>query len=195
MNSALLRTEELSIGRGDRILVRSLNLSVEPGTALHLRGRNGVGKTSLLEVLAGLRAPESGTVHRPGAGLHWLGHKNALNADLTVSENLGFWCDLQRCGAERLLPALQAVGMAALRHRACRSLSAGQKRRAALARLLLVSRPLWLLDEPLSALDAEGLQVFSGLLATHLEGGGAAVVSSHQALPVAAVSLRDIELA
>ena len=83
MTPALLRTEELSVGRGDRILARGLNLSVQPGQLLHLRGRNGAGKTSLLEVLAGLRAPESGRVHRPVSGLHWLGHKNALNADLT----------------------------------------------------------------------------------------------------------------
>ncbi len=190
----MLKAENLSVGRGDRVLLRGLDLAVEPGAALHLRGHNGVGKTSLLEVLAGLRPAVGGRVHRPAAGLHWLGHKNALNGDLSITENLRFWCASQAAGTDRLADALQALDISALRHRPCRSLSAGQKRRAALARLLLVRRPLWLLDEPLSALDAQGLACFAALLESHLESGGAAVLSSHQVLPIAAPRLRQIEL-
>lgn len=194
MTDALLRTENLSLGRGDRVLVDGLSFAVLPGTLLHLRGRNGIGKTSLLEVLAGLRKPVAGDIRHADQNLHWLGHRNALNGDLSVQENLRFWCALQGIGTVTIEPALDRLGLARLRHRLCRSLSAGQKRRAALARLLVARRRMWLLDEPLSALDAEGLQRFSEILVEHLDSGGGVVVTSHQPLPVAPRYLHDLEL-
>lgn len=194
MNDLLLRTESLSVGRGDRVLLRDLALSVGRGQLVHLRGRNGAGKTSLLEVLAGLRSAVSGKVERPAAGLHWLGHKNALNGDLSVYENLRFWCALQHCDPAPIADALTRLGLAKLRHRPSRALSAGQKRRAALARLLIAPRPLWLLDEPLAALDVDGLAYVGRLLDEHLQAGGGALVTSHQPLPVDRAAVQILEI-
>lgn len=195
MTPALLSTHDLSLGRGDRVLVSGLSLTLLPGSVLHLKGRNGAGKTSLLEVLAGLRSPVSGRVDRPDGGLHWLGHKNALNPDLSVIENLRFWCALQGIEGAAIAQAIDRLGLSRLRHRPARTLSAGQKRRAALARLLAVPRKLWLLDEPLSALDAEGLLRFAEIIDEHLAKNGAALVTSHQPLPVIDERVTVLELA
>jgi heme exporter protein A len=194
LSDLLLRTQSLSVGRGDRVLLRELSIAIGGGELVHLRGRNGIGKTTLLEVLAGLRSAVSGKVERPAAGLHWLGHKNALNGDLSVLENLQFWSALQHCDPQPIPAALERLGLSKLRHRPSRTLSAGQKRRAALARLLVAPRPLWLLDEPLAALDVEGLAYVGEMLEQHLQAGGGALVTSHQPLPIAASRLRQLEI-
>lgn len=182
--TALLSATALCIGRGDRRLVSDLNFSLQPGDVLHLRGRNGAGKSSLIEVLVGLRPPQSGDVHRArDEAFHWVGHRNALNPDLTLRENLDCWCALNGVSGDTIVPALERMGLARLRLRPARTLSAGQKRRAALARLLVARRPLWLLDEPLSGLDGEGLAVLGQLMNEHIAGDGAIVVTSHQSLP------------
>lgn len=184
MSEFLLSAVALSIGRGDRRLLSDLNFQVGAGDVLHLRGRNGAGKSSLIEVLVGLRPAQDGQVQRVEADrLHWVGHRNALNPDLSLIENLQAWCTLNGVEARSIVPALERMGLAKLRMRLSRTLSAGQKRRAALARLLLVSRPLWLLDEPLSGLDAEGLAVLGQLMNEHVASGGGIVVTSHQSLP------------
>lgn len=196
LQAPLISADMLSVARGDRTLLRGLSFVLAPGEVLHLRGRNGAGKTSLLEILAGLRQPLEGRLRKPDAdALHWLGHKNALNPALTVLENLRWWCGLNAAPVSAILPALERVGMETLRHRPCRTLSAGQKRRAALARLLLAPRPLWLLDEPLSGLDVDGIERFAELLATHARSGGAAIVTSHQPLAAGLPGLRLLELA
>lgn len=183
-SDALLTAAALSIGRGDRRLLSDLSFSVSAGDVLHLRGRNGAGKSSLIEVLVGLRPPQSGTLLRPPADrLHWIGHRNALHPDLSVVENLQYWCATQAVPAGKLSGVLEQVGLARLRARAARTLSAGQRRRAALARLLLAPRPLWLLDEPLSGLDQEGVALIGQLMNAHLAEGGALIVTSHQPLP------------
>lgn len=179
----VLGVAALRVGRGDRVLVDGFDLVLTPGQAVHLKGRNGAGKTTLLETLAGLRAPLAGRVERPSGGLHWLGHRNGLHAALSASENLAYWCAINGCAPQGIRPALERLGLARARHRPVRTLSAGQKRRAALARMVLAPRRLWLLDEPLSGLDAEGLERFGELLAAHLAGGGAALMTSHQPLP------------
>lgn len=162
-----------------------------------MRGGNGVGKTSLLEVLCGLRAPLEGgfTMRPPPEQVHWVGHKNALNLALTPTENLEFWCGLNGLAASGFMPVLQRLGIERLRHRPCRTLSAGQKRRCALARLLLVKRQLWLLDEPLDGLDAQGLALFAGMLREHLDNRGAAGITSHQPLPAGVPGVREWLLA
>ena len=194
--SALLGFRNLAIARGDRVLLRDLAGEISAGEILHIRGGNGVGKTSLLEVLAGLREPEAGAVERsiePDA-CHWIGHRNALNTALTPAENLRFWCALHGVAAEGVRDALRAFELARVADQPCRQLSAGQKRRAALARLAVTPRPLWFLDEPLSALDEGGVRHWLGLLERHQQQGGAAIITSHQALPAALPGLRTWEL-
>lgn len=192
----ILAVEDLSVHRGYRCLIRNLSLTVNGGVAIHLTGNNGIGKTSLLETLAGLRAPATGSI-KPDAEtrtLHWIGHKNALNLTLTPQENLEFWCGINGQRDINITDVLTRTGVERVRHRPCRTLSAGQKRRTALARLLIVQRPLWLLDEPLDGLDAQGLQCFAGLLQGHLDAGGGAVITSHQPLPAGISGIRALHL-
>ncbi|HKY92039.1 MAG TPA: heme ABC exporter ATP-binding protein CcmA [Nevskiaceae bacterium] len=192
----LLTASNLTVARGDRTLLSAFRLVVVSGDAVHLRGRNGAGKTSLLEVLAGVRRPAAGEVTSAGpTQIHWLGHRNALHIDLTASENLDYWCALHHVDPKGIPAALERVGLDKVRRRPVRTYSAGQKRRAALARLFLVRRPLWLLDEPLSGLDAHGVALFGATLAEHIGTGGAAVVTSHQALPGRLPRVTTIELA
>lgn len=191
----LLSADALCIGRGDRCLLSDLSFQIGAGDVLHLRGRNGAGKSSLIEVLVGLRPPQAGQLQRLDIErVHWIGHRNGLNGDLTLVENLAGWCALNALPTQRILPALERMGLARLRQRQARTLSAGQKRRAALARLLLESRPLWLLDEPLSGLDTEGLGLLGQLMNEHVAGGGGIVVTSHQALPGKLPRVSVIEL-
>lgn len=190
-----LSVEALSVARGDRLLIERLSFVVDGGSVLHLQGRNGVGKTSLLEVLCGLRVPTEGRVlgAPEPADRHWLGHKNAVNPMLGPLENLRFWCALNGARAADTEAALDRVGLRAQRHRPCGHLSTGQKRRAALARLVAVPRRWWFLDEPLAGLDVAGLELFGVLLREHVQGGGAAVVTSHQALP-AGIAVQDLHI-
>lgn len=191
-----LSVRQLAVARGDRNVVEGLDLAVAPGEILHVRGRNGAGKTSLLEALCGLRQPASGTIEgQPEPQRrHWIGHKNALNPALSPAENLRFWCALNGHPPAGVDAALERVGLKALRHRPCGSLSTGQRRRAALARLLAAPRPWWFLDEPLAGLDHAGIDLLSGLFEGHLRAGGAAVVTSHQPLPETQAGLRTLEL-
>jgi heme exporter protein A len=195
--TVLLAFHDLSVARGDRTLLHSLSDEVKAGEVLHIRGPNGVGKTSLLEILCGLREPTAGALSRNPApeDCHWLGHRNALNPALTPFENLRFWCALQSVPEEGVRGALREFGLYNVADRPCRQLSAGQKRRAALARLAVQRRTLWFLDEPLSALDQKGVQHWLSLLQEHQAQGGAAVVTSHQPLPVAVAGLRTQDLA
>lgn len=195
--TALIDFQNLSIARGDRVLLRGLNGMLSAGEILHLRGANGAGKTSLLEVLAGLRDAEAGTVTRnfePDA-CHWVGHRNALNEALTPQENLRFWCELNGASCEGVRAALRSFELQAVADQAARTLSAGQKRRAALARLAAVRRDIWFLDEPLSALDTAGVSHWLALLREHSARGGAAVLTSHQALDAELKGLRTLDLA
>ncbi len=193
----LLTFQNLSIARGDRILLRALSAEIRAGEVLHIRGSNGVGKTSLLEVLCGLREAADGSLQRKlkPEEYHWVGHRNALNPALTPFENLRFWCALQGVPQDGVRGALRGFGLHAVADRPCRQLSAGQKRRAALARLAVQRRTLWFLDEPLSALDHRGVQHWLSLLREHQAQNGAALITSHQPLPEAVVGLRTWDLA
>ncbi|MGH8444742.1 MAG: heme ABC exporter ATP-binding protein CcmA [Solimonas sp.] len=192
----LLTADLLTVTRGDRALLREFSLRVEAGELVHLRGANGVGKTSLLETLAGLRRGGAGTIaYRPeDTQPHWLGHRNGLNLQLSPIDNLRFWCGINAAPAAGIAPALERLQLPPrARLRACRMLSAGQKRRTALARLLLQARPMWLLDEPLDGLDAAGLALFAELTQAHLAQGGAVLMTSHQTLP-APLAARELML-
>lgn len=195
--ASVLRVHALAVARGDRMVLSELSFALAPGEIMHIRGGNGAGKTSLLEVLCGLRVPAAGRIEgQPTAAQHhWIGHKNALNPILTVRENLVFWCALNGHGAANVDSALARVGLKAQRHRPCGAISVGQRRRAALARLCAVSRPWWFLDEPLAGLDRVAIDILADLLHAHTRGGGAAVLTSHQALPDAlARGVRELEL-
>ena len=194
--TSLLSFRELAVARGDHVLLRDLSGEVTAGEILHIRGANGIGKTSLLEVLNGLRAAESGTVVRALApeACHWIGHRNALNPALSPFENLRFWCAVQGVPFANIRGALREFELTRVADQPCRQLSAGQKRRSALARLVVAHRPLWFLDEPLSALDQAGIAHWLGLLVAHQRGGGAAIITSHHPLPADLPGLRTVEL-
>ena len=187
-----LSAENLSVARGDRILFRGLGFTLAAGEALHIQGRNGSGKTSLLETLCGLRRPEAGRITPPPEPrqFHWLGHRNALNLALSPLENLRVGCGVNGAAESAAADALSRVGLRRAAGRPCAQLSTGQKRRAALARLLVQHRNWWFLDEPLAGLDDEGIALFAGLLAEHRAAGGATVLSSHQPVPGLDRSLR-----
>jgi heme exporter protein A len=200
----LLQVTQLHLWRGDRHLLKGLDFRVAPGELLQLLWPNGTGKTTLLRCLAGFVHAEEGSVAWEGQPLqsdrsdfHWavayLGHENALKDELTARENLRFACALRaRHDAARLQQALQEVGLGGIDpHLPVRNFSAGQKRRVALARLALWGARLWLLDEPVTNLDAAGQAVFHRLLGAHLAQGGAAIIATHRPLELTDARVRS----
>lgn len=181
-----LTGEKLACRRAGRTVFRDVGFSVGAGEALALRGRNGAGKTSLLRLVAGLLPAAAGSLvlegGRAGATIgeqcHFLGHQAGIKPVLTVRENLDFWVGFHG-GAGAPAEALEAVGIGALASLPARHLSAGQQRRLALAVLAAAARPLWLLDEPTTALDAEGAAMLKGLMDRHLAGGGIIIAATH----------------
>jgi heme exporter protein A len=187
-----LSANGLAARRGGRPVFEDVSFAVAAGELLAVTGPNGSGKSTLLRIIAGLLAPVAGTVTldpAPADGIgeaHYVGHADALKPSLTVAANLTFWRRVLR-GRGSIDEALDAVGMARLADLPVSTLSAGQKRRVALARLLVARRPLWLLDEPTGALDAAAEAMLGRLLTRHLAGGGIAIAATHRPLPVAAV--------
>ena len=177
----LLLAQALRIGRGDRVVLPAVDLRVDAGDLLLLKGPNGVGKTSLLEVLAGLRKPLSGSLQRPAhQAVHWVGHRNAIHSDLSPVENLRYWCELQGCPDANITAALARLQVRFWARRASGRLSAGQRRRIALARLLIEHRPLWLLDEPHAGLDPSGRDLVDWLVIDAAAAGATVLLSSHE---------------
>jgi heme exporter protein A len=187
-----LRATGLTGRRGERTLFAGLDLYVPAGTGLLLRGPNGAGKTTLLLMLAGAIRAAAGNIEIVGNDpdgpppLHFIGHRNAVRPRLSVRETLAFWADINGGGAEDALSgALARVGLLRLAGLDAGTLSAGQTRRLALARLLVTPRPVWLLDEPTAALDANGETLVGALLDEHLDQGGLAVLATHLPIPTA----------
>lgn len=190
----MLKASELTCQRGEAVLFSALAFSVDAGEALIVRGANGSGKTSLLRILAGIATPMSGEVLWRGSlarsarrrDMAYLGHTAPLKDELSVLENLSFALELDDVRIDRpaLLNVISQVGLAARRNLPVRLLSQGQRRRIGLARLILAKRALWLLDEPLTALDAAAVALFCEALDRHLAEGGLAVLSTHQSLPL-----------
>jgi len=203
----MLEVHDLAARRGEAALFAGLDFALEPGAVLFVRGPNGSGKTTLLRILAGMAQAVAGQVCWCGravaafdcqlrADALFIGHAPALKDELTAEENLASLASLHGAAADRAM-VLDALGTWALtRQRAlpARVLSQGQRRRTSLARLQLSSRPLWLLDEPLTALDDAGAATLAGALAAHLAGQGIAVIATHQDLPLAAGASRSLRL-
>jgi heme exporter protein A len=198
MREIALDVTGLACRRAGRLVFTELGFALRPGEALVVTGRNGAGKSTLLAALAGRVRPEAGSIAFHGAGatlpesLHWLGHRDALKAQLTPSENLRFAAACLESARPEIEPALRRVGLSAAAHLPTAWLSAGQRRRLALARLLAAPRPLWLLDEPSSALDADGLALLDTLMAAHRDGGGMIVAATHTPLPLPGATMLDL---
>lgn len=204
----MLDVSNLTCTRGDRTLFRHVSFKLEAGGLLHVAGANGSGKTSLLRILCGLGAVESGEVRWRGEPIralreaYWrevvyMGHANALKDDLSATENLLVACTLagRPATGARVRDALHAFGLAACLHLPVRALSQGQKRRSALARLALsTSASLWILDEPFSALDVDAVSHLEQLILDYIDGGGSVIFTTHQDAAISARITQRLDL-
>ena len=207
MSDQTLAVENLHLWRGERHVLRGVSFSLGRGTCLEICGANGAGKTTLLRTLCGLIYPEEGRVLWNGenvrrdlsafhAALAYLGHEPPLKSDLTPRENLRYWLGVRRpVGEGELLAALERVGARAFCERLVRTLSAGQRRRVALAALALLPVPVWLLDEPTTNLDAQGRELVGELIAEQLARGGLVVAAVHHGLPASVRNVTRLDLA
>ena len=193
--SPRLEVRSLAASRGAVTLFRGVSFTLAPGEVAAVRGPNGSGKTTLLRCVAGLTRPDSGEVMRAGE-LLYAGHLPGIKDDLSAEENLAFALRMSGVvpGDGALRRALSRVGLDARRLLPARRLSAGQRRRIGLARLQLDPAPLWILDEPLAALDAEGEAILGEYLDRHLEQGGIALVATHHQLPLSGRAVRELGL-
>lgn len=187
MDACRLAVQDLACRRGDRLLFARLSFALEAGQALQLAGSNGIGKSSLIRIIAGLLPAFAGSVDRHGA-LGLLDERPALDPHLPLGQALAFWQRIDGAGENRL----EQLGLAALLDVPVRYLSTGQKKRAALARLLGQQAPIWLLDEPLNGLDTKGVAMVEQLTADHCRAGGIAIIASHQ--PFTLPGMNRIEL-
>jgi heme exporter protein A len=201
---ALFQGDALGCRRGEALIFEAVDFALESGDALWLSGPNGSGKSSLLRLMAGLLPPIVGRIAWSGDAIaqdrdahrarqRYLGHLDAVKTHLSVAENLDFWAAYWAIAPGAVAPALDRLGIAHLAEAPARQLSAGQRRRLALARLALAATPLWLLDEPSAALDSDGIERLAGLIAEARAGGGIVIFSSHDRLPVP--GMRQLALA
>jgi len=207
MSERSLQAQNLHLWRGDRHVLRGLSFSLEAGECLQVRGANGAGKTSLLRTLSGLMYPEEGQVLWHGSDIRrdlplfhgdlaYIGHEPPLKPDLSARENLRYWVGVRRSiDRQEMGEALGLVGATHWGDRPIRTLSAGQKRRVALAGLVLMAVPLWLLDEPTTNLDTQGQALVGSLIDQQLARGGLVVAAIHHDLALGAGGLRRLDLA
>ena len=189
MMQAELKATDLACRRGDRLLFRKLGFSLAAGEALHITGANGTGKTTLMRALSGLTTPFAGEVQRTGE-LGLLDERPALDPDQPLGKALGFWNRID--GGADPAEAHAKLGLGALLEVPVRYLSTGQRKRAGLAALIGRGIPIWLLDEPLSGLDVAAIETVTRLIEAHVQGGGIALIASHQALAIE--GLKSLEL-
>lgn len=206
-SDAMLEARAIHLWRGDRHLLRGVSFGVNSGELLQVIGPNGVGKSTLLRVMCGLLPVESGDVACRGqvvthnasqyqSELAYLAHANALKGDLTAAENLRYELSLRRAiNAAEISTALALAGLTACAHLPARVLSAGQRRRLALTRVLLCKASLWILDEPTTNLDAAGIELVERLMEQHLASGGGILAAAHHSLLSGHAGVRKLELA
>ena len=186
-----LSANDLTLFRGERCLFRHLSFALNPGELLILEGSNGSGKTSLMRAIVGMLELETGAIHWDGVAVRnhrqrfhgslvWMAHRVGFKADLTLIENLGFERTLRAQSGRDAEEIYERLGISRLKKLILRSLSAGQQRRVALARMLLANVPLWLMDEPFTNLDREGRKLVMELVEEHLAEGGMCVMAAHQ---------------
>ena len=183
----LLQVSDLDCARGGLPILSGVSFAIEGGDALILKGPNGSGKTTLLRTVAGLQTPLAGRIDVAPDSIAYAAHLDGLKGTLSVAENLEFWAAL--FGTSGIEEALQSVDLISLRHRMAGRLSAGQKRRLGLARLMVTGRPLWVLDEPTVSLDAASVGLFADAVRAHLNVGGAALMATHIDLGLEAEAL------
>lgn len=197
---------ELASIRQQRLLFKNLSLNLQQGDCLVIEGPNGSGKSSLLRILAGLALPTHGDIHWQGtpistnrhayyADMHYIGHLNGIKSGLTVTENLHLIIELAGGDSTtNIIPVLASLELQHHHHELARHLSAGQKRRLALAKLFCIKKSLWLLDEPLTALDTATQAIFMKQLEQHLQQGGIAVISTHQTISLQHATIKTLKL-
>ena len=203
INSPALEVKGLSCSRDDRLLFADLHFRVNAGQALLLEGANGCGKTSLLRILCGFREADDGEIYWRGQPLAasdyfsemaYVGHADGHKKELTVLENLNVALALSEPGKRAIDTALETVQLAGYEDNPVQTLSAGQKRRLSLARLLITHNLLWILDEPFTSLDKQGIALIESLIAQHVRNGGMAILTSHHDLSLDGVDLHTIRL-
>lgn len=186
----MLKVQDLGVARGGLAVLEGLGFTLSPGKVLILRGPNGAGKTTLLRTLVGLQPALEGQILVDPETVTYSGHADGLKATLTVAENLAFWAAVH--GQTNIESAIVGMNLLALRDRRAADLSAGQKRRLGLARLMVTGRKIWLMDEPTVSLDAASVALFGAMLRAHLGQGGAAIVATHIDLGLPEAEILDL---
>lgn len=185
-----LSVTNLACARGGLPLLEGVGFSLEAGQALVLRGPNGCGKTTLLRTIAGLQPARAGDITCPPDSIAYAAHADGLKTTLSVAENLSFWAAIY--GTKGVGDALDKMNLRPLAGRAAQNLSAGQKRRLGLARLMVTGRPIWVLDEPTVSLDTVSVALFADVMRAHLAGGGMALIATHIDLGLPEVGVLDL---
>lgn len=191
MSHALIHFDSLACRRGDRLLWRGISGRLTAGEAIHVTGANGIGKSSLIRIIAGLLPAAAGTIERSGRTA-LIDESHALDRDLTVGRALTFWSRIDGAQPNAVTDALARMQIGHLTDVPVRYLSTGQRKRAGLARILASGAPLWLLDEPGNGLDRDGLALLEQLIADHRAGGGAVMLASHLPLAMQGATIVDL---